>query len=76
MSKCMSDVSLKYRWASRPGGGSLPSGAELCCCLRMEDGGWKEGGSIRVETLHLVQCEATPLAESRHALTRGRALRG
>lgn len=37
MSKCMSDVSLKYRWASWPGGGSLPSWAELC--LGVEDGG-------------------------------------
>jgi len=39
VSKCMSDVSLKYRWASWPGGGSLPSRAELCHCLGVEDGG-------------------------------------
>lgn len=38
MSKCMSDVSLKYRWASWPGGGSLPSRAELCHCLQVENG--------------------------------------
>lgn len=38
MSKCVSDASLKYRWASRPGGGSLPSGAELCHCQQVEDG--------------------------------------
>lgn len=39
VSKCMSDVSLKYRWASWLRGGSLPRGAELCHCLGLEDGG-------------------------------------
>lgn len=38
VSKCMSDASLKSRWASQPGGESLPSRAELCHCLWVEDG--------------------------------------
>lgn len=51
MSKCMSDVSLKYRWASWPGGGSLPSGAELCRCLRVVDEGEVEAAMWKYKVL-------------------------
>lgn len=55
MSKCMSDASLKHRWASRPGGGSLPSGAELCHCLRVEDGGKVEASTWKCNALSSVR---------------------
>lgn len=54
VSKCMSDVSLKYRWASWPGGRSLPSGAELCHCLGVEDRGKVEAAMWKHKVLSSV----------------------
>lgn len=69
MSKCMSLVSLKYRWASWPGRRVPPRGAELCLCLGVEEGGeveaaeWKRNVLSSVVLLQL-------------GMSRGRAQRG